>query len=103
MLYTAKRRKATELSLERNYLAMRDACEHLRLMDGNGISVSEEEAQRCGKEVGYFFRVAMLKNRVWGPSGGFPIEYARAQTDYPGKEAFSRGSCTLPVPSVCKL
>lgn len=86
-----KRRRATELALERQYNSMRDACEALRLMDEHGMPVSEQEAASKGKSVGRLFRIAMLKNRVWGPANGFPIEYARAQTDYPSREGWNHG------------
>ena len=46
MLFLRKRRWAEERELERQYMSMRAACEHLRLMDSNGNKVSEEEATR---------------------------------------------------------
>lgn len=46
-------------------------------MDGSG-----------SKDAGRLYRIAMEKKGVFGP-GGIPIEYARFQTDTPGKEAWN--------------
>jgi large subunit ribosomal protein L40 len=73
------------VDLQRQYHAMRDACEALRLMDENGISVTENVAAAERKNVGRLYRVAMEKKSVWGADGGFPIDYARNMTDYPSR------------------
>jgi large subunit ribosomal protein L40 len=76
---------------------MRAACEALRLMDDvTGVELaSEAEAdaarKKDGRSVGRLYRVAMEKKRVWGAKGGFPIEYARLQTDYPSREGWNHG------------
>jgi large subunit ribosomal protein L40 len=98
MLFLRKRRHAEELELERQYNAMRAACEHLRLMDSFGNKVSEAEAGGQGadagtlgvkgKEVGRLYRAAMVKRGVWG---SVPVEYARVQTDFPGREGWNHG------------
>ncbi|KAF2687038.1 hypothetical protein K458DRAFT_440941 [Lentithecium fluviatile CBS 122367] len=98
LLFLRKRRRAEELELERQYMAMRAACEHLRLMDSNGNQVSEAEAGGQGpdagtlgpkgKEVGRLYRAAMVKRGVWG---SVPIEYARIQTDFPPREGWNHG------------
>jgi large subunit ribosomal protein L40 len=77
---------------------MRDACEHLRLLDENGMRVSATEAGGRGadagtlgvrgKEVGRLYRGAMNKRGVWG---SVPVEYARAQVDFPGREGWNHG------------
>lgn len=77
-------------------MAMRDACEHLRLLDSHGNRVSAEEAggqgpdaSRLGpkgREVGRLYRSAMLKRGVWG---SVPVEYARCQTEFPGREGWN--------------
>lgn len=79
-------------------MSMRAACEHLRLMDSNGNLVSEAEAGGQGadagtlgvkgKEVGRLYRAAMLKRGVWG---SVPVEYARAQVDFPAREGWNHG------------
>lgn len=79
-------------------MSMRAACEHLRLLDNNGNRVSEEEAGGQGpdagtlglrgREVGRLYRSSMLKRGVWG---SVPIEYARVQTDFPGREGWNHG------------
>jgi len=87
------------MELERQYNSMRDACEALRLMDGNGMTVSEGgqgpgsegvPAGRTGKDVGRLYRLAMLKTGVWQ---GVPIEYARIQTESPPRDGWN-GSWT---------
>lgn len=96
MLFQRKRRWAEERELERLYMSMRAACEHLRLLDANGNRVSEEEAGGQGadpgrlgvkgKEVGRLYRNAMLKRGVWG---SVPVEYGRLQTDFPSREGWN--------------
>ena len=68
------------------------ACEHLRHIDGYGLTEAEREKlgerlpQGEEKEVGRLFRIAMRKDGVWG---GVPIEYARMQTESPGREGWN--------------
>ncbi|KAF1959522.1 hypothetical protein CC80DRAFT_302017 [Byssothecium circinans] len=98
LLFLRKRRRAEELDLERQYMSMRAACEHLRLLDSEGNRVSEAEAGGQGpdagtlgvrgREVGRLYRAAMVKRGVWG---SVPIEYARVQTDFPGREGWNHG------------
>jgi len=56
---------------------MSAACEELRLLDGPGT-----------KDAGRLYRVAMEKKGIFR-AGGVPIEYARAQVERPGKEAWN--------------
>ncbi|KAH6860566.1 hypothetical protein B0T12DRAFT_348731 [Alternaria alternata] len=96
LLFLRKRRWAEERELERQYMAMRSACEHLRLMDNNGNLVKQDEAGgqgadpsrlgSKGREVGRLYRSAMLKRRVWG---SVPVEYGRVQTDFPPREGWN--------------
>ncbi|CAN9090617.1 unnamed protein product [Alternaria alternata] len=96
LLFLRKRRWAEERELERQYMAMRAACEHLRLMDNNGNLVSQDEAGgqgadpsrlgSKGREVGRLYRSAMLKRGVWG---SVPVEYGRVQTDFPPREGWN--------------
>ncbi|KAF1920957.1 hypothetical protein BDU57DRAFT_509465 [Ampelomyces quisqualis] len=96
MLFLRKRRAAEALELERQYMSMRAACEHLRLMDSNGNRVSEAEAGGQGadpgtlgvkgRDVGRLYRSAMIKRGVWG---SVPIEYAKLQTDFPSQEGWN--------------
>ena len=96
MLFLRKRRWAEERELERQYMSMRSACEHLRLMDVNGNKVSEEEAGGQGpdagrlgvrgRDVGRLYRSAMIKRGIWG---SVPVEYARVQTDYPSRQGWN--------------
>lgn len=92
-MHRAKLNWQKERELERQYQSMARACEELRLMDENGMTVTESEAaqrnSRGEKNVGRLYRIAMLKQRVWGPKHGFPIEYARAQTDFPPREGWN--------------
>ncbi|CAN9107052.1 unnamed protein product [Alternaria alternata] len=96
LLFLRKRRWAEERELERQYMAMRSACEHLRLMDNNGNLVKQDEAGgqgadpsrlgSKGREVGRLYRSAMLKRGVWG---SVPVEYGRVQTDFPPREGWN--------------
>ena len=96
MLFLRKRRWAEERDLERQYESMRAACEHLRLLDNNGIRVSEAQAGGTGtdpgalgpkgKEVGRLYRGAMNKR---GVAASVPIEYARVQVDFPPREGWN--------------
>ncbi|KAF2828310.1 hypothetical protein CC86DRAFT_346441 [Ophiobolus disseminans] len=98
LLFLRKRRAAEALELERQYMSMRAACEHLRLMDSNGNRVSEDEAGGQGpdagtlgvkgREVGRLYRSAMIKRGIWG---SVPVEYGRIQTDFPGREGWNHG------------
>jgi large subunit ribosomal protein L40 len=77
---------------------MRAACEHLRLLDDNGMRVKPEEAGGQGadpgrlgvkgKEVGRLYRGAMNKRAI---RGSVPVEYARVQVDFPGREGWNHG------------
>ncbi|EAT84345.1 hypothetical protein HBH56_043020 [Parastagonospora nodorum] len=98
LLFLRKRRAAEQLELERQYMSMRAACEHLRLMDSHGNRVDESKAGgqgpdpgtigEGGKDVGRLYRSAMIKRGIWG---SVPVEYARLQTDYPGREGWNHG------------
>ncbi|KAJ9619112.1 hypothetical protein H2204_012759 [Knufia peltigerae] len=71
-LYRSKVRQARQLELERQYNAMREANEELRVGAGDG---------------GRLFRKAQMKTGVWSipeRGGGVPIEYARSLVDYMG-------------------
>lgn len=61
------------------YQSMHNACELLRTMDTPGT-----------KDAGRLYRIAMEKKGIFG-HGGVPIEYARAQTDTPAREAWNHG------------
>ncbi|KAK5208894.1 hypothetical protein LTR20_010685 [Exophiala xenobiotica] len=71
-LYRSKVRQQRELELERQYNAMREANEELRVGAGDG---------------GRLFRKAQMKTGVWSipeRGGGVPIEYARGMVEYMG-------------------
>jgi large subunit ribosomal protein L40 len=63
----------------RMYQSMHNACEELRNFDPPGK-----------KDSGRLYRIAMEKKGIFG-HGGVPIEYARAQTETPAKEAWNHG------------
>lgn len=65
--------------LHRMYQSMHSAAEELRTMDPPG-----------SKDAGRLYRIAMEKKGVF-QHGGVPIEYARFQTDTPGREPWNHG------------
>ncbi|PYH76598.1 hypothetical protein BO82DRAFT_359021 [Aspergillus uvarum CBS 121591] len=71
-LYQAQRRRAETLELERQWHAMRAACEELRTGAGDG---------------GKLFRKSMIKTGIFKDL--FPIEYARLQTEGPSREGWN--------------
>jgi len=73
MLFRRKKLEAEEKELLRMYQSMQAANEELRTMDWDN---------------GRLFRIAQEKKGVFG-HGGVPIEYARWQTDTPGREAWN--------------
>ncbi|KAF2859916.1 hypothetical protein K470DRAFT_258439 [Piedraia hortae CBS 480.64] len=89
-LHQAKLRRARKLELERQFNSMAAACEHLRLMDGNGLTAADRTRLGVtadpGKSEGRLFRTAMQKNKIWD---NVPIEYARIQTDTPPKDGWN--------------
>lgn len=91
MLYREQQRRQQQLELERQYNAMRDACEELRVGAGDG---------------GRLYRQAMIRKGIFGGkpqsaygflggNGGIPVEYARFQTEGPSMavwdEEWTRG------------
>ena len=71
---------------------MAAACEALRLIDSQGLTVEEriqlgepqKEDER--KDRGRLFRTAMMKTGVWDT---MPIEYARLQTESPPRDGWN--------------
>ena len=71
---------------------MASACEALRLIDNHGLTAEDRlrlggDSGQEGRDVGKLYRIAMLKeNGVWD---GVPIEYARIQTESPGRDGWN--------------
>lgn len=76
-LFRRQQHDAIAKERQRMHAGMYNACEELRQ------TVGPE-----GRAEGYLYRVAMEKKGVWG-TDAVPIEYARFQTDYPGKEPWN--------------
>jgi len=74
MLLRRKKREAEEAELFRLHQSMHSAMEELRKLDGAG----QEQAGRL-------YRIALEKKGIFGGEHSVPIEYARAQTDTPGR------------------
>lgn len=74
-LYQANLRSQHENELYRQQQAMSAACEELRTS--------------CGERGAKLFRVSMNKKGVF--TDLFPIEYARLQTDSPGRDGWNHG------------
>lgn len=70
---------ADDLLRDRMHQSIYNACETLRTMDPPGP-----------KDSGRLYRIAMEKKGIF-KAGGVPIEYARYQTDTPGKEPWDHG------------
>ncbi|KOS22341.1 hypothetical protein ESCO_002021 [Escovopsis weberi] len=77
MLFRRRQLEAIEKERSRMHFGMYNACEELRATAGPG-----------GRGEGYLYRVAMEKKGVYGLNG-VPIEYARYQTENPGKEPWN--------------
>ncbi|PBP24517.1 RING finger domain protein [Diplocarpon rosae] len=77
MLTRRKKAEREEGELMRMYQSIHRACEELRTMDAPGT-----------KDAGRLYRIAMEKKGIF-KQGGVPIEYARFQTDTPGKEVWN--------------
>ncbi|KAH8808122.1 hypothetical protein F5884DRAFT_791118 [Xylogone sp. PMI_703] len=77
LLTRRKTMEKEQTELQRMYQSMSDACEELRLLDPPGT-----------KDAGRLYRIAMEKKGIFG-HGGVPIEYARHQTETPGKVAWN--------------
>lgn len=77
LLFQRKQREAKERELYRMHQSMYNACEELRRTSGPG-----------SREEGYLYRVAMEKKGIYA-AGSVPIEYAKAQTDTPAREAWN--------------
>ena len=73
LLFLRNQRDDRERARMRQYQSMYRACEELRLTEGPGT-----------RDRGYLYRVAMEKHGVYR-QGGIPIEYAKAQTETPGR------------------
>lgn len=63
----------------RMYQSTHSAMEALRNLDEPGTP-----------NAGRLYRIALEKKGIWG-HGGVPIEYARMQTDTPGREPWNHG------------
>ncbi|KAF4965092.1 hypothetical protein FZEAL_10805, partial [Fusarium zealandicum] len=76
-LFRRQQRLSLEQERHRMYSGMYNACEELRKTVGPG-----------SRSEGYLYRVAMEKKGIWGTEA-VPIEYARFQAEYPGKEPWN--------------
>ncbi|KAF1983681.1 hypothetical protein K402DRAFT_337988, partial [Aulographum hederae CBS 113979] len=109
-LHLRQERFRLESVLQRNQQAMAGACEALRFMDADGMDhspraktrravvqgVDEGTSGHGGRDVGRLYRTAMMKRGVWARPGdrgrvvgGFPIEYGRAQMDFPSRNGWN--------------
>ncbi|GAW10776.1 hypothetical protein ANO14919_001110 [Xylariales sp. No.14919] len=77
LLFQRKERERQAHELERMYQSMHSACEELRKTSGPGT-----------RDEGYMYRVAMEKHGLYGHNA-VPIEYARAQTETPPRQAWN--------------
>ncbi|KAI1342552.1 hypothetical protein F5Y15DRAFT_308700 [Xylariaceae sp. FL0016] len=79
LLYQRKEKTREAHELERMYQSMHNACEELRKTSGPGL-----------RDEGYLYRKALEKHGMYGHKA-IPIEYARAQTETPAREAWNHG------------
>ena len=80
-----KTRCERERALERQYNAMRDACEELRLACGDGGRLYRQAIHKKGLYGGL---TAETQDEGLG-NGGIPLEYARVQTEGPPTGGFN--------------
>src|ERR1700761_4414018 len=77
-LFSRKQAQQRELELQRQYHAMRAACEQLRILGDDGVE--------GGENVGRRYRECMNKKGIWD---GVPLEYARCLVDWPSREGWN--------------
>lgn len=77
-MFSKQRAQKQELELERQWNAMRAACERLRMLGDDGID--------GGENTGRLYRQSMEKAGTWQ---GVPIEGARILKDYPSIEGWN--------------
>ena len=80
-------RMLRERELERQYNAMRAACEELRLGVGDGGRLYRQAMSRKGLYGG----LKAAQGGGLAGNGGIPIEYARAQTEGPSRAGWDEG------------
>jgi large subunit ribosomal protein L40 len=79
MLARRKKLESEEGELQRMYQNMHSTMEVLRTMD-------DVDGEKTGKDAGRLYRLALEKKGIFRQ--GVPVEYARLQTDTPGREAW---------------
>ncbi|KAI4214397.1 MAG: hypothetical protein LQ351_003150 [Letrouitia transgressa] len=84
-LYMHNQRHKEQLELERQYNAMREACEELRtgMEDGGRL-------YRLATNRQFLFGGPKMDGTLIG-NGGIPLEYARAQVDSPSRDGWDHG------------
>jgi len=87
MLYRRQQKRAEQLELERQYNAMRAACEELRVGMGDGGRLYRQAMVRKG----IFGGKPQSEGGFLGGNGGVPVEYARAQTEGPPRGGWDEG------------
>ncbi|KAL8862070.1 MAG: hypothetical protein Q9178_001525 [Gyalolechia marmorata] len=84
-LHLHTQRRLEQLELERQYNAMRAACEELRVGLDDGGRLYRQATTRKG-----LFGGVKMEGEVVG-NGGVPIEYAKAQVDGPPRGGWDHG------------
>ena len=84
-LHLHTQRRLEQLELERQYNAMRAACEELRVGLGDGGRLYRQATTRKG-----LFGGVKMEGEIVG-NGGVPIEYAKAQVDGPPRGGWDHG------------
>ena len=87
MLYKDQQRRQQQLELERQYNAMRAACEELRVGAGDGGRLFRQAMVRKG----IFGGKPQTEQGFLGGTGGIPVEYARSQTEGPSTIGWDEG------------
>lgn len=89
-LVARKGHQERELALQRQYNAMRAACEHLRneVAAQDGGKLYRQATQRRGLFGGLWVEKEGSKDGSFVSNGGVPLEYARIQTDGPPRNGF---------------
>jgi large subunit ribosomal protein L40 len=77
-LFSQKQKNQQKVELQKQWQAMSNACEQLRILGDDGVEGGEHTGRR--------YRECMTKTGIWDH---IPIEYARCITDWPSRNGWN--------------